>query len=158
MAEKMMHPAASRMYLDSCLHLFLKYKYPSEICLCTYAYAPAFSSRYYIAGSWSSSLDPYLAKQLLRSAFLLLLSNVSLQSQSQLQSQLKEDTSDYRNTSDSAMLPTCQSVLAGGGSARAVARRWPMTMAVVFKAWPADSNSDEMEEMHQNNNYSSKLN
>ena len=30
-AVKMMHPAASRMYLDSCLHLFLKYKYPSEI-------------------------------------------------------------------------------------------------------------------------------
>ena len=46
-AVKMMHPAASRMYLDSCLHLFLKYKYPSEICLCTYAYAPAFSSSTY---------------------------------------------------------------------------------------------------------------
>ena len=130
----------------------------SEICLCAYAYAPAFSSPCYVAGSWSSSLDPYLAKQLLRSTFLLLLSNASFQSQSQLHSQLKEDTSDYRNTSDSALLPTCQSVLAGGGSAGAVARRWPMTRAVVFKTWPADSNWDEMEEMHQNNNYSYKLN
>ena len=44
-AEKMMHPAASRMYLDSCLHLFLRYKYPSEICLCTYAFFEPLNSQ-----------------------------------------------------------------------------------------------------------------
>ena len=156
----MMHPAASRMYLDSCLYTSVS-EIPISVrdlfmyvCLCFGFFEPLLRCRILV----SSSLDPYLAKQLLGSTFLLLRSNVSFQSQSQLQSQLKEDTSDYRNTSDSAMLPTCQSVLAGGGSARAVARRWPMTRAVVFKTWPADSNSDEMEEMHQNNNYSSKLN
>ena len=152
MAEKVMHPAASRMYLDSCLHLFLKSVYvrmPMLRLFRALATLPDPGPVHWIRTSQNSFFEaPFCF------CFLTLASNHN----HNCTPSLKEDTSDYRNTSDSALLPTCQSVLAGGGSAGAVARRWPMTRAVVFKTWPADSNWDEMEEMHQNNNYSYKLN
>ena len=80
-AVKMMHPAASRMYLDSCLHLFLKNKYPSEIFYVRMPMLRLFRAVATLPDPGPVHCIRTSQNSFFEAPFLLLLSNVSFQSQ-----------------------------------------------------------------------------